>query len=299
MLMDSITKKTILDNYHKSPKGWGTWIRAKKNKYLIEALDKEFPKVKGCIREQVYWLDNGMKDFNKCPVCGSDITSFINPSKGYYDHCSCHCARVDPVVQEKYEKTAIENYGVPNPAQSTIVQDRMKKACLENFGVENAFQSKEIQNKIKQVNLERYGTDNPSKSKIIRKRSKKTLMERYGITCGFHNTKNIHRSRGEIELFKFIKSLDSTAVSTDRKAIYPLELDVFIERFNLAFEYDGDYWHNLPNMKERDRLKDDICKQAKIHLVRVTESDWNNRQDYVKGYVEKVIRGYQDEQRIS
>lgn len=57
--------------------------------------------------------------------------------------------------------------------------------------------------------------------------------------------KSYKRSRGEIELCKFIKSIYSGQVlENDRTVIKPKELDIYLPELKLALEYNGEYWHD-------------------------------------------------------
>lgn len=66
----------------------------------------------------------------------------------------------------------------------------------------------------------------------------------------------------------------------DRKQINPLELDYYIHRLRLAFEYDGEqhydknvceniFHSNFEAQKSRDIKKNALCRRKKINLIRV------------------------------
>lgn len=48
-----------------------------------------------------------------------------------------------------------------------------------------------------------------------------------------------------------------------------IELDVFIPELNVGIEYDGYYFHN--DTEKKERAKNEICKDNKIRLIRVRE----------------------------
>ena len=50
--------------------------------------------------------------------------------------------------------------------------------------------------------------------------------------------------------------------------------DIFIKP-NIVIECDGDYWHNRPDMKERDRIKDIALKNAGYTILRFWEHEIN------------------------
>ena len=168
----------------------------------------------------------------------------------------------------------------------------MKNTCLEKYGTKNIFSSEIGKKKIKETLLKKYGVENPQQNNEIKKKTKETLLKKYGITCGFQKCKKYNVSKGELELYDFIKSIKSTAIHNDRKNIFPLELDIFLEENNIGIEYDGEYWHNLPKMKKRDYLKNKICKEKGIKLIRVKEKDWKNDKEKVKKILMEEINGF-------
>lgn len=43
--------------------------------------------------------------------------------------------------------------------------------------------------------------------------------------------------------------------------------------FHAVIEVDGDYWHSLPNVKERDSRKDKYLKSKGINVVHIKECE--------------------------
>ena len=56
---------------------------------------------------------------------------------------------------------------------------------------------------------------------------------------------SLHKSSEEMQLFEYVKSLckGSLVISGSRDVIPPYELDIYVKELNLAFEYNGSYWH--------------------------------------------------------
>jgi len=50
-------------------------------------------------------------------------------------------------------------------------------------------------------------------------------------------------------------------------------VDALIPGAKIIIECDGDYWHNLPEMKKRDERKDKYLKSRRYHILRFTESE--------------------------
>ena len=75
------------------------------------------------------------------------------------------------------------------------------------------------------------------------------------------------------------------------------ELDIYIPELSLAVEYDGDYWHDDKRMMETRGLtnnqahiiKQELCKQAGIELIFITEHGWLNDSESVKKNLEGII----------
>ena len=51
------------------------------------------------------------------------------------------------------------------------------------------------------------------------------------------------------------------------------EADFFLPAFNVVLEVDGTYWHNLTEVRERDRAKDAYLSSQGMRVFRLQESD--------------------------
>jgi hypothetical protein len=71
------------------------------------------------------------------------------------------------------------------------------------------------------------------------------------------------------------KLLNTPTLYNDRKIIKPLELDIFVPEFNIAFEYDGKHWHKN---KTNDR-KIKLCESNNIKLFVIKENNRNYEAD--------------------
>lgn len=282
----------LLNEYVSNPKGWRQWLKNKNE--IIEELNNIFPQVEN-LNEKIYWIKNNLNSYPKCPICGNEIKKWKGRNKGgYFKFCSCKCAQVDKNTRDKIKNTCLEKYGVDNAAKAKDIQSKMKNTCLKKYGTKNIFSSEIGKKKIKETLLKKYGVENPQQNNEIKKKTKETLLKKYGITCGFQKCKKYNVSKGELELYDFIKSIKPTAIHNDRKNIFPLELDIFLEENNIGIEYDGEYWHNLPKMKKRDYIKNKICKEKGIKLIRVKEKDWKNNKEKVKKNLMEEINGFKE-----
>jgi len=91
----------------------------------------------------------------------------------------------------------------------------------------------------------------------------------------------------ELELYSFVKSIHSDAISTYRDGKH---LDVFIPELNLGFEFNGVYWHSEA---KKDRYyhaqKVQYFYDRGIRYVQVWEDDWINNQDVVKRFIRNLL----------
>lgn len=72
------------------------------------------------------------------------------------------------------------------------------------------------------------------------------------------------------------KILNTETIYNGRKIIPPYELDIYLPKYKLAFEYDGKPWHKN---NKNDLIKNEICKNKKINLIRIVEKSRNYLND--------------------
>ncbi len=70
-------------------------------------------------------------------------------------------------------------------------------------------------------------------------------------------------------------------VYNDRTTLNGLELDIYYPEIKLAIEYQGNYWHSLPDHIERDLRKKQLCGEMGILLVEVWDNDFIKDGDIV------------------
>lgn len=90
-------------------------------------------------------------------------------------------------LQQKYQKTMLEKYGVENPSQVAKFKDKKKQTWLEKYQVDNPQKSLQIKQKTKQTNLEKYGFEVASKSLEVKQKTKQTNLEKYGCNYTSQN----------------------------------------------------------------------------------------------------------------
>ncbi|MDU5615515.1 MAG: zinc-ribbon domain-containing protein [Varibaculum cambriense] len=109
-------------------------------------------------------------------------------------------------------------------------------------------------------------------------------------------------SQAERDLAKLVKSLlpeDIKILRNDRKVIKPYELDVLVPGLNLAFEFNGTYWHSdevitkrqpqFESSKAFDKFKETECAKQGIKLFFVREKPWTESHEKEVKRVEKIV----------
>ena len=101
--------------------------------------------------------------------------------------------------------------------------------------------------------------------------------------------KNI--SSEENEISKYIRGLiKDTIILNDRNIISPNELDIYIPSRNIAFEYDGLYWHSDKFVKmDYHLLKTEKAAIKGIKLFHIFEDEWLNKNDVTKSMISNVL----------
>ena len=109
-------------------------------------------------------------------------------------------------------------------------------------------------------------------------------------------------SQAERDLSELVKSLlpeHMKILRNDRKVIKPYELDILVPSLDLAFEFNGTYWHSDEMIKKRnplfesskafDDFKKAECAKRGINLFFVREKPWTENHDKEVNRVEKIV----------
>jgi len=78
----------------------------------------------------------------------------------------------------------------------------------------------------------------------------------------------------QLILFFFIKEIfkNDEILYNSNSIINPYELDIYLPKYRLSFEYDGKFWHKD---NRKDKRKNLLCKKEKIKLIRIKENSRN------------------------
>jgi hypothetical protein len=194
--------------------------------------------------------------------------------------------------------------------------DLIKIRSIEKWGVDHHFKVKEIIEKrivsYKNNIIEKIKSDLPEN--LIFNHKKENLNNTDSIlnfTCNICNTDFdvnrqlfyfrkrekvsiclncnpilVGKSKRELEVLDLIKCNYDGEILTNIKNLISGELDIYLPELNLAFEFNGLYWHSD---LYKDRLfhlnKTKQCRDSNISLIHIWEDDW----DYKKNIVKSII----------
>jgi len=98
---------------------------------------------------------------------------------------------------------------------------------------------------------------------------------------------NSNASLLEKEIVSFIKQNYNGEIITNTKSIIPpLELDIYLPELNLAFEFNGTYWHStkFKQIDYHSNKTEQALKQG-ISLIHIWEQSYNRNPDLIKSMI--------------
>lgn len=115
------------------------------------------------------------------------------------------------------------------------------------------------------------------------------------VGCPFCSNNGV--SKWEKSIKKFLVESGVKYVSNDRTQLlnpetgWFLELDVWMPQLNKAIECNSFYWHNKNEVKQHDKIKQQLCKQQEIDLLVITDKEWNEDIDRCKEKIKTFVMG--------
>jgi len=227
---------------------------------------------------------------------------------------------------DSYKKTIMDKYGVDNISKHKDIRNKKRK-YWEDMDIEyksefikdrsnksvTARRSKFKEKMIKEMNemnveflesckyktsngIECYGNykmrcNNCGSDFEILKCSLYNRISNCRTLCTKCNPTNIFNSNIENDVSDYIKSFyNGNIILNERHILNGKELDIYLPDLNLAFEFNGLYWHSELYKDNNYHLnKTKQCLEKNIQLVHIYEDDWINKQDIVKSIILNLI----------
>ena len=196
----------------------------------------------------------------------------------------------DDVIERKHQ-TWLENYGVDNPSKSDLIKDKKVKTRTTKT---SQFESDNDCTLVSTL-IDRYQTTGWFQAGIVDlisynngkyvRNSDIPKIEKY-VAESFKNF-----SHGEKEVADFVKTLDPDIIENTKKIIAPLELNMYSEKYRVAIEYNGVYWHSQ-KPKDYHLMKTKQCIENHIHLIQITDIEWLTHRDICKSIIRSAFGVY-------
>ena len=112
-------------------------------------------------------------------------------------------------------------------------------------------------------------------------------MNNKHIICTKCNPTVKGTSQQEKELITYIKEhYNGNILLNDRRILNGKELDIYLPDLNLAFEFNGLYWHSELEKPDKYHINKTIkCKKLGIQLIHIFEDDWQYKQHIIKSRI--------------
>ncbi len=104
-----------------------------------------------------------------------------------------------------------------------------------------------------------------------------------------------YRSKAEVELYDFVKSLDNDCVASSRQILKNKEIDIFLPSKKIAIEFNGLYWHcedvltSNGKSKHSDHIKMLEARNNNIRYIGILEDEWVHKKDIVKSRLKHIL----------
>ena len=219
------------------------------------------------------------------------------------------------LVKRKKEYKSLQKYGCKNVFQSEEIKKQSQITCINKYGASNFKQSKEELQKSYDSMIKRNKHCIPLFK--INEWKGTTVVKSYKVKCVLCNKEYMAKSKSdylskcpnckvsgrsfkEKLLAQFIQDNTACEVITNDRTVLKgcgkkngnLELDIYIKELNLAFEFNGSYWHKEGIKKDigYHLYKTNLCKSKGILLIHVSEKDWDDKPDSIKQMIIRLLK---------
>lgn len=227
--------------------------------------------------------------------------------------------------KEKRTLSTIERFGVPYAIQNEEVRDRTINTNKERYGSEFFISSKRMEEMVNEFCV-RNSIESPNQ-KNFSELAKSVLFDRDSLSEFYDPTKTLTRnaeilgidrttlvsyvdrygiarpewiegSQAERDIAEYIESLGFNVERNRRDLLKPsrLEIDIFVPELDIAFEYNGLYWHSYdhePATEERQyhRKKYELARANGVKLFFLTSDiDVERAKRFIASKLKKTER---------
>ena len=232
------------------------------------------------------YLKSGMSLRHYCDISGAPYMRLYKHLKKYHpDSMSRKNNGKSLRSKESQVKSRKITASKEELEEMFFVQGMGQKEIADFFGVNKSavcMKMKKLGIDVKSVSQSRYWTDE--------RRENFRRMAIAGV-IGVHNHKGWKYHTTSLEVF-FMDECDRLNIEYKRQ--YPIEkyghqYDFYVPKYNLIVEMDGEYFHNQPKQKLKDKKQTKRCIELGYEIVRITDKQVAaNRK-----IVEEIMNGFE------
>jgi hypothetical protein len=215
-------------------------------------------------------------------------------------------------IKNKRSATILEKYGSTNFYNIEKARD----TCNNKYGTDNPMQNTEISSKSRVTFIKNHLYLLNKKVSDLSLTVIKSFSNYYEVICSTCNNKfeisnttfnvNIragvtpcrvcnplksdYRSKGENQIYEFVKSIYTGDVIKNYMRGTKNEIDIYIPELKLGFEYNGLYYHNELFKESNYHLgKKERLNLLDIDLIHIFEDDWLHKKTIVESRIENLL----------
>lgn len=158
-----------------------------------------------------------------------------------------------------------------------LIKQQMCRDSLSKHGVEYSLQRKDVRDAILKTNYNK-----SEEEKLKRLQKVRATWDKNNSYWG-HMSEEARKaissadyfSSPEQELRDLLASWGITTVKT-RTVIAPYELDLYSEKYKIAIEFNGNYWHGENRVTPSyHKIKSEMAQKQGVFLYHIFEYEWN------------------------
>ena len=199
----------------------------------------------------------------ECDYCGviKDIAykDYIRRHDEELGDCCHHCEYV------KYKRTMITKYGIDNPNFIPEIKVKMLETNRKKYGYDYHMQRPEYQQYYELIMQDRYGVKRPLQHEEFKNKFIDTISK-----------KTVFTSKPQKEIFFILCNLYPQKCFLEYPCCgYLLDCFVEVDGVKIDVEYDGQFWHQLT--EERDKIRNEVLIRMGYKIFRIK----GNRHDTI------------------
>lgn len=195
-----------------------------------------------------------------------------------------------------------ERYGVPYALNNqqlceTAITNR-KETCIERYGVSNFHQLNISPQSLRCLNDKQWLKQQHHDNQLTLTRIAEKLDVAHSTVGQYFKQHGIdvlsrQTSQDERDIQDFIQKNNQHDIQCNTKSVItPQELDIYIEQLNLAFEFNGLFWHSEHNGNKHRNYhlnKTQHCADKGIRMIQIFEHEWHQSPEIIKSRILNIL----------